>query len=120
MPFLLIIFFFCNLDISMDFSIISNALLIILFAWFIKSTDFNFFAKLALIGVATGVASGLIRKIGSSSSGGGASNTRGSGYNSDISSRGRDDVRHTGEFIVRGPDLVLALRNQNYKGGRLG
>lgn len=84
-----------------------------------KTTDFNFFAKLALIGVATGVASGLIRKIGASSSGGGASNARGSSYNSDISSRGRD-VRLTGDFIVRGPDLVLAIRNQNYKGGRLG
>lgn len=31
-----------------------------------KATDFNFFAKLALIGIATGVASSLLRRIGKS------------------------------------------------------
>ena len=38
-----------------------------------KATDFNFFAKLALIGVATSTASALLRKIGKSSGSGGGS-----------------------------------------------
>lgn len=36
-----------------------------------KATDFNFFAKLALIGVATATASSLLRRIGKPSGGGG-------------------------------------------------
>jgi len=47
-----------------------------------KSTDFNFFAKLALIGVAIGAASGLLRKIGKSGGGGGGYSGGSSGSSS--------------------------------------
>ncbi len=45
-----------------------------------KATDFNFFAKLAIIGTAVATASSLLRKIGKSGGGGGGIGGGGGGY----------------------------------------
>lgn len=86
-----------------------------------KATDFNFFAKLALIGVATGVASSLLRKIGKnsgSSNEGFRTSSSGNFYSSKNQSMEPIKVEVTG--VIRGQDLAIVGQNYNRVQNRIG
>lgn len=85
-----------------------------------KSTDFNFFAKLALIGVAIGAATGLLRKIGRSGGGGGSLYGGGSGGSSSRDIRTESlGQRITLEFVGdAGKVLKQKISEQDRKDSR--
>lgn len=89
-----------------------------------KATNFNFFAKLALIGVAIGAASSILGRIGAKSGGGGVG---GGGGGGSYGGRAADNIQPqpviiqvNGTWKAAGTELQLVLDKNTYNRGKIG